>query len=532
MGTGGHGRAPWWRGAAIYQVYPLSFADSDGDGLGDLAGITARLDHVAALGVDAVWISPFYRSPMKDFGYDVADHCDVDPRFGTLADFDALVATAHGLGLRVILDMVWSHTSDQHRWFAASRASRTGPFASWYVWADPKPDGTPPTNWQSVFGGPAWTWDARRGQYYFHNFLAAQPDLDLHNPEVVEAVLEVARFWMARGVDGFRLDAINFALHDRKLRDNPPAPDRGQQRSRPFDFQLPRRTMNHPALPALVARVRAVLDEGHAFAVGEAVGADGGRAMRMLTRGRRLHSAYGFDFLHARRLTPALVAGAMAAWPDRPGAGWPSWAFSNHDSVRAVSRFAPAESRDAAARLLLSLLVALRGNIFLYQGEELGLPQAEVPFDQLRDPEAIANWPLTLGRDGARTPMPWRRDAANAGFSTATPWLPPGAGHGALAVDAQEADPGSVLALARRLLALRRGEPALRLGRFVPVEAGDALLVFDRVRGRDRLRCLFNLSPGREVVHRHSAGPALTEVNGAEAGRLPPLAARIERVTP
>lgn len=467
---------------------------------------------------------------MKDFGYDVADHCAVDPRFGTLADFDALVARAHGLGLRVILDQVWSHTSDMHPWFAESRASRTNARADWYVWADPKPDGSPPTNWQSVFGGPAWTWDARRGQYYLHNFLPAQPDLNLHNPEVVEAVLGIARFWLARGADGFRLDAINFAMHDPRLRDNPPAPDRGDVRTRPFDFQIHRHTMNHPAIPGLLGKVRATLDAaGGAFAVAEVVGPRSLREMRAFTRRGRLHSAYGFAFLHAPALTPALVTDAMAQWPDRSGAGWPSWAFSNHDAARAVSRWAPAGQRDSMARLLLALLVSLRGNIFLYQGEELGLPQVEVPFERLQDPEAIANWPLTLARDGARTPMPWARAAPNAGFSAVEPWLPLGPDHAALAVDAQEADPGSVLALARALVALRRAEPALRLGRFEPVHAGDALLVFDRVRGRARLRCLFNLSAERGVAHALSAGPAPAAGNGAEAGWLPPLGWRIEK---
>ncbi len=522
---------PWWKGATIYQVYPRSFLDTDGDGVGDLPGITARLPHIASLGVDAVWISPFYRSPMKDFGYDIADHCAVDPLFGTLADFDALVARAHGLGLRVILDQVWSHTSDAHPWFAESRASRTGRRADWYVWADPRPDGSPPSNWQSVFGGPAWTWDARRGQYYLHNFLKEQPDLNLHNPEVAEAVLDVARFWLARGVDGFRLDAINFAMHDPKLRNNPPAPDRGEARTRPFDFQIRRHNMSHPAIPGFLEKVRAVLDAaGGAFAVAEVGGPEPLREMRAFTRPGRLHSAYGFAFLYAPALSPALVVEAMAQWPDRPGTGWPSWAFSNHDAARAVSRWAPAHRREAMARLLLALLVSLRGNVFLYQGEELGLSQVEVPFERLQDPEAIANWPLTLARDGARTPMPWEQNAPNAGFSAAEPWLPLGPDHTALAVDAQDADPGSVLALTRALVALRRAEPALRLGRFEPVHADEALLVFDRARGRARLRCLFNLSAERSVAHALSAGPALAAGSGAEAGRLPPLGWRIEKV--
>ncbi len=525
---------PWWKGAVLYQIYPRSFQDSNGDGVGDLQGITRRLDHVASLGVDGVWMSPFFTSPMKDFGYDVADFCDVDPVFGTLADFDALVARAHALGLRVIIDQVWSHSSSAHPWFAESRSSRTNPRADWYVWADAKPDGTPPSNWQSVFGGPAWTWDARRRQYYLHNFLADQPDLNLHHPDVRAAILEVARFWLARGVDGFRIDAINFAMHDPALRNNPPARNSAGARTRPFDFQQRRYNQSHPEIPRFLEEVRAVLDEGgHAFAVAEVGGEDAIREMRAFTRGhRRLHSAYGFDFLYADRLTPALVAKSMAKWPDRPGTGWPSWAFSNHDAPRAISRWAPRDQEKAFAAMALALLFALRGNIFLYQGEELGLTQVDVPFARLRDPEAIANWPLTLSRDGARTPMPWEQAGSHAGFSSTEPWLPIGPDHAALAVDAQEADPQSTLALTRRLTRLRKEQPALRLGRFEPVDTGDALLVFDRVRGRDRLRCLFNLSGEEEIRHCHSAGAELVSVNGAEAGRLPPLSARIEKVEP
>lgn len=522
--------APWWKGAVIYQIYPRSFADSNGDGVGDLPGITARLDHVAALGVDAVWVSPFFTSPMRDFGYDVADFCNVDPVFGTLADFDALVARAHALGLKLIIDQVWSHTSDQHPWFRESRASRTNARADWYVWADPRPDGSPPSNWQSVFGGPAWTWDARRGQYYLHNFLKEQPDLNFHNPQVTAAILDVARFWLDRGVDGFRIDAINFAMHDPALRNNPPAPDDGRPRTRPFDFQQRRFNQSHRDIPLFLERVRRVMDEaGDTFSVAEVGGPNAIGEMRAFTRGRnRLNSAYGFDFLYAASITPALVAEAMAKWPDRPGTGWPSWAFSNHDAPRAVSRWAQGPERPAAARALIALLMALRGNVFLYYGEELGLTQVDVPFEQLKDPEAIANWPLTLSRDGARTPMPWE-DGPGAGFSTVRPWLPLGDDHRALAVAAQEADPQSTLQLARRLVALRRAEPALRLGRFETVEAGKQLLVFDRAWRGQRLRCLFNLS-GDPLSHAHAAGAPLLALNGASSAQLPPWGAFIGRI--
>ncbi len=487
----------WWRGAVIYQIYPRSFADSNGDGIGDLPGIAARLDHVASLGVDAVWISPFFTSPMKDFGYDVADYRAVDPIFGTLADFDAVVARAHALGLKVLIDQVYSHTSDQHAWFAESRSDRTNDKAAWYVWADAKADGAPPNNWQSVFGGPAWTWDARRGQYYMHNFLPEQPQLNGHHPDVQDALLDTARFWLDRGVDGFRLDALNFAMHDPALTDNPPAPAGNGLRTRPFDFQLHVHNQSHAAIPAFVARIRALTDNFDAtFTVAEVGGADADREMKAFTAGdTHLNSAYGFDFLYAETLTPALVRETIEAWPDTPGTGWPSWAFSNHDAPRAISRWAAPEHRPAFARMAMALLMSLRGNVFLYQGEELGLTQVDIGFDDLRDPEAIANWPLTLSRDGARTPMPWAAEAAAGGFSAGEPWLPVGADNQAVAIDRQEGDPGSMLALSRHLIAFRSANEALRIGAVRIVEASRDLLIFERSSALQSLLCAFNFGP-------------------------------------
>lgn len=521
---------PWWKGAAIYQIYPRSFQDSNGDGIGDLTGITARLGHVASLGVDAIWISPFFTSPMKDFGYDVADYCGVDPIFGTLEDFDALVARAHELGLKVLIDQVYSHTSDEHEWFAESRSSRTNPRADWYVWADPRPDGSPPSNWQSVFGGPAWTWDARRRQYYLHNFLSSQPQLNCHNPQVQEALLGVARFWLDRGVDGFRLDALNFAMHDPQLRDNPAAPPSDRPRTRSFDFQIQTYNMSHPDIPGFIARIRALTDEYDAiFTVAEVGGAEAEGEMKAFTAGdRHLNSAYGFNFLYADRLTPGLVCAALAQWPDQLGLGWPSWAFENHDAPRALSRWWGAPERAAAARMKMLLLAALRGNIILYYGEELGLTQVDIPFDQLHDPEAIANWPLTLSRDGARTPMPWSHDAHHAGFSRGEPWLPLGAENVALAVDRQEADPSSLLHHTRAMLALRRAHPALKLGSVARCEALGDLLVIERVHGDERLTCLFNFGHSSiEMSDRCAAAAPLLAINGATQGYLPPLSALV-----
>ncbi|MFA6219430.1 MAG: alpha-amylase family glycosyl hydrolase [Erythrobacter sp.] len=521
---------PWWKGAAIYQIYPRSFQDSNGDGIGDLPGITRRLAHIASLGVDAIWISPFFVSPMKDFGYDVADYCDVDPIFGTLADFDVLVARAHELGLKVLIDQVYSHTSDEHAWFAESRSSRTNPKNDWFVWADARPDGSPPSNWQSVFGGPAWTWDARRGQYYLHNFLNSQPQLNLHNPAVQDAVLGVMRFWLDRGVDGYRIDALNFAMHDPQLRDNPPAPASERPRSRPFDFQLKKYNQSHPDIPAFIARIRELTDEYEAvFTVAEVGGDEAESEMKAFTAGEtHLNSAYGFNFLYAEKLSPGAICAALAQWPDEEGIGWPSWAFENHDAPRAISRWWSPDQHAPAARLKMLLLACLRGNIILYYGEELGLTQVDIPFEQLHDPEAIANWPMTLSRDGARTPMPWQASACHAGFTTGRPWLPVGEDNALRAVDRQEADPTSLLHHTRAMLALRNANPALHHGTVARCEQVDGMFVIERQGEGQVVRCLFNLGA---FVHEIPAGLAegtvLASVNAADSGSLPPLGALV-----
>ncbi|MWV26454.1 alpha-glucosidase [Aurantiacibacter rhizosphaerae] len=518
---------PWWKGAAIYQIYPRSFMDSNGDGIGDLPGITSRLDHVASLGVDAIWVSPFFTSPMKDFGYDVADYRDVDPIFGELADFDALVARAHELGLKILIDQVYSHTSDEHEWFTQSRSSKDNDKADWYVWADAKPDGSPPSNWQSVFGGPAWTWDARRRQYYLHNFLSSQPQLNLHNRAVQDAVLDVMRFWLDRGVDGFRIDALNFAMHDLDFRDNPPAPDNGKPRTRPFDFQLRIHNQSHPDIPQFVARIRALTDEyGGTFTVAEVGGDDADAEMKAFTAdNRHLNSAYGFEFLYADRLTPDLVCKALALWPEKDGVGWPSWAFENHDAPRALSRWIDNGQRDAFARMKALLLAVLRGNIILYQGEELGLTQVDIPFEQLHDPEAIANWPLTLSRDGARTPMPWD-DKECGGFGSTEPWLPVGEENRARAVATQNADPESLLNHTRAMIALRNAHPALRQGDVSKCEVRDNLLLLERRSDKQTIRAVLNLGDTETQLGATDAqGTVLATINGASPASLPPFAA-------
>lgn len=489
-------RPPWWQGAVFYQIYPRSFQDSNDDGVGDLNGITARLDYVASLGVDGIWLSPFFTSPMRDFGYDVADYRAVDPVFGTLHDFDTLLARAHALGLRVVIDQVYSHTSDMHPWFLQSRAQRDGEKADWYVWADPRADGTPPNNWLSVFGGPAWSWDTRRRQYYLHNFLAEQPDLNFHNPQVQGAILDVSRFWLDRGVDGFRLDVANYYFHDARLRDNPPSGALNNRR--PYQFQQHRHNRSQPQCLAFLKRLRAVVDEYPGrMTVAEIFSASHiARSIEYTEGPDRLHTAYNFIFLESSEPSPALIRQAFDGWQNTTA--WPSWSFSNHDVRRVLTRWGRHGESPALARMLFALLGCLRGSVFLYQGEELGLPQAEVPYEKLRDPEAIRFWPENLGRDGCRTPMPWQGRQPNAGFSAAEPWLPVDPRHESLAVDMQELDPTSPLCFARRFLAWRRQQPALVRGDITFHHCDEHVIMFERAHGTQHVLCGFNFA--REPV--------------------------------
>lgn len=483
----------WWRGAVIYQVYPRSFRDSDGDGVGDLRGILQGLDHVAGLGVDAIWLAPVYASPQADFGYDVADHCAVDPQYGTLADLDAVIAGAHERGLKVMLDLVTGHTSTAHAWFRESRARRDGPLADRYVWADAKPDGSPPNNWLSVFGGPAWRWEPRRRQYYLHHFLPEQPALNLEDPATLDAVAGVMRFWLDRGVDGFRLDALDFVAHDQALRDNPAAPPRPETPAKLFGLQLHQHDMMGQGTAAILRRFRAEADAAGAVLLGELSSQPGAHArVARATAPGLLHMAYtlaplraGFDHGVARALVEA------ASHPE----GWPCWNFSNHDVVRTATRWSPSGTPDpAVTRLLMALLLTLRGSACLYQGEELGLPEAELPFEALRDPFGISFWPDFAGRDGSRTPMPWDAALPHAGFSTGTPWLPVPEAHRDLAVSMQQ-EPRSMLAFTRELLATRRASLALVAGASHPLDLPAPLLGFERREAADHVRCLFNLSP-------------------------------------
>ena len=404
----------WWRGGVIYQIYPRSFADSNGDGIGDLAGITARLDHVATLGADCIWLSPFFKSPMKDFGYDVSDYCDVDPMFGTLDDFRALVARAHALGLKVMIDQVLSHTSDQHPWFVESRASRSNPRADWFVWADAKPDGNPPNNWLSIFGGSAWQWDTRRRQYYLHNFLASQPDLNFHCPAVQDALLDSVKFWLDLGVDGYRLDTANFYVHDAQLRDNPPrgeptGEDPAVTSVNPYAWQWHVHDKSQPENLRFLARLRALMDQyPNTTMVGEIGDDDGLARVAEYTAGHdRLHMAYCFDLLGSQHSAP-YIHKVMERFDAVVGTGWPCWALSNHDVIRWATRWGGAAPARGLLRLAPALQVSLRGSLSIYQGEELGLPEADIAFEDLQDPYGITMWPEFKGRDGCRTPMPWQ----------------------------------------------------------------------------------------------------------------------------
>ena len=504
---GAAGLAPWWRGAVLYQVYPLSFADADGDGWGDLAGLLDRLDHIAGLGVDAVWLSPVFPSPLDDFGYDVADFCDIDPRFGDLATMDRLIAAAHDRGLKVLLDLVLCHTSDRHPWFAESRRDRANGRADWYVWADPKPDGTPPNNWQAVFGGPSWSWEGRRQQYYLHHFLTSQPALNWHNPAVERAVFAAAGFWLDRGVDGFRLDAISRLLADPALRDNPPAERRDLEhfagvRVSPYSYQHHLYDRAHPEMPAILERLRAHVDRWpERFLLGEVADADSLAATARYLAPGRLHSCYTFQLTE-----PRLDAGWLAERLQRNDAelgpdGWLTHAVSNHDWTRAVSRYGAlahlSGDDPALAKLLIALLTSLRGTVCLYQGDELGLPQADVPFERLADPFGRAFWPDYPGRDGARTPMPWRADAPQAGFTAGEPWLPVDPAHARRAIDRQAAAADSVLAFTRRWLAWRRSQPALVSGSQRIADPQGSILAVERAAADQHLTALFNLSNER-----------------------------------
>lgn len=477
----------WWRGAVIYQIYPRSFMDSNGDGVGDLAGIHQKLDHVAALGADAIWISPFFKSPMKDFGYDVSDYRDVDPVFGTLDDFKAVLDRAHERGIKVLIDQVWSHTSDQHDWFKESRQNKDNSKADWYVWKDPKPDGTAPNNWLSYFGGPAWTWDARREQYYLHHFLKEQPSLNYWCPAVKQAIKNTAAFWLDMGVDGFRLDVAHAYVCDPQHRDNPPRADGDPwptdiPASNPMARQRRVHSMTVPEnldwIEELSAHIRQWPDR---CLLGEAGGDDSEREAATYTQtGKRFSLAYSFGLV-GTTMSQADVLKTVNRVEELIADGWICWATSNHDFKRVASRLEGDAPLEDKALFASTLGLSLRGTYCMYQGEELGLPQAELSFEDLRDPYDIMLYPEHVGRDGCRTPMSWQSTVPQAGFSTAArTWLPVSPLHIPRAVDVQEAHPESVLHHIRRFIQWRKETPAMRLGSIELIETPAPLFAFRR----------------------------------------------------
>lgn len=489
----------WWRGCVIYQIYPRSFADISGDGVGDLGGITARLDYVASLGVDAVWISPFFKSPMRDFGYDVSDYRDVDPMFGSLSDFQALLARAHELELRVIIDQVMSHSSDLHPWFAESRSDRENPRSDWYVWADPLPDGSPPNNWLSVFGGPAWTWEPRRRQYYLHNFLSTQPDFNFYCEDVRRAHLDNLRFWLELGVDGVRLDVVNFYFHSAGLENNPARkpendPIVGPPAANPYAMQMHQFDITQPENLGFLTEIRDVLDAYPGrTSVGEISSDNSLAVMGDYTSGdSRLHMAYTFDLLGERPSSDHLRQ-IIRVTESTIGDGWPCWALSNHDVERYVSRWGKEEDALPFARVALALLLTLRGSICLYQGDELGLEEGQVPRERIQDPYGLPFWPVYKGRDGCRTPMVWD-DSPNAGFSENEPWLPVDSGQRLLSVASQMDDPDSTLQETRNLMKWRNKNPAVVAGSLELLEDSGEMLCWIRRSKSQAMLVAFNLT--------------------------------------
>ena len=472
---------PWWKSAVVYQIYPRSFADTDGDGVGDLEGVRRHLDHLEWLGVDAVWLSPFYRSPMADFGYDVADYCDVDPLFGTIEDFDRLIADAHTRGIKVLVDWVPNHSSDQHPWFVEARSARSSPKRDWYIWRDGTPD-RPPNNWKAAFGGDAWTWDEGSGQWYLHLFLPEQPDLNWRNPAVVAAMHDTLRFWLDRGVDGFRIDVIHGLVKRPDLPDMPEGKEWSQDR---FD---------EPATHQVVRGVRQVADayDGDRVLVGEVYVMSTATVAEFYGQGDELHLAFNFPPLYA--------PWDAAKWRKRidrvreeldPRQAWPTWVLSNHDNPRHRTRYG-SESRARAAAVLL---LTLRGTPFLYAGEELGLEDAVIPPGAEIDPG---------GRDGCRAPIPWDGTAGH-GWGPAEPWLPWPPDAEIRHAQHQRDDAGSILHLYRRLLATRRASPALQLGTWDPLDGPDGVLAYRRRSGDDE----------RVVIVNYTGRAAAVPVQGA-----------------
>jgi alpha-glucosidase len=504
----------WWQHGIIYQVYPLSFLDSDGDGEGDLNGIRQRLDYLEWLGVNAVWISPIYPSPMADFGYDVSDYCDIAPRFGTLQDFDALAGEIHARGLKLILDFVPNHTSDRHPWFVESRASRDNPRRDWYIWHDPAPDGGPPNNWLSQFGGPAWELDPATGQYYYHAFLKAQPDLNWRNREVREAMYDVIRFWLERGVDGFRVDVLWHLIKDDQFRDDPPNP--GYQ---PGDSEhrklLQLYTTDRPEMHDVVAEMREVFEAyDERLIIGE-IYLPVERLVKYYGLERPgVHLPFNFQLVHAP--WKAIEIARMIDEYEKliPEGEWPNWVLGNHDQHRIATRIGAAQARVAAM-----LLLTLRGTPTLYYGDEIGMEDVPIPHDRIQDPYEKNEPGLGLGRDPQRTPMQWD-DSSNAGFTTGEPWLPVSAAFHRCNVRSLAEDPHSILSFYRELIGLRHRTPALNVGSYAPRPSTGNVLAYERKAGRSRVLVALNFGAREERVQLDSTVRVLLSTRLDRAGEI------------
>ena len=488
-------RRPWWETGVVYQIYPRSFQDSDGDGIGDLAGIEQRLDYVAALGIDAIWLSPIFPSPMADFGYDVADYVEIEPLFGDLAAFDRLVSGAHARGLKLILDFVPNHSSDRHPWFVESRSSRDSEKRDWYIWADPAADGGPPNNWESDFAGSSWEWDAPTGQYYLHAFLKEQPDLNWRNPALKAAMLDVMRFWFERGVDGFRIDVLWHIVKAANFPDNPVNPDWTPQMNA-RDRVIQRHSTDQPEAHVISAEMRDIADAyGERVLIGE-IFLPNDRHARWFGSPERpqVHLPFNFQLIendwNAGRIGQ-LIVDYEASLPDH---GWPNWVIGSHDAPRIAARVGEAQARVAAM-----LLLTLRGTPTLYQGDELAIGLVDIPVDRVRDPQELRQPGLGLGRDRSRTPMPW--DASpHAGFTTGEPWLPLNSDWNTRNVAAQEGDPNSMLWLYRELLALRRSSAALHQGAFQLLPSPEGVLAFERRHAGEQLTVILNLVNNERAI--------------------------------
>ena len=501
----------WWKSAVFYQIYPRSFCDSNNDGIGDLQGVTKKLDHLndgngGGLGIDAIWLSPFFPSPQADFGYDVSDYCNIDTDYGTLEDFDNLVAEAHKREIKVVLDLVLNHSSDQHEWFKESRLDRSNSKADWYVWADPKPNGEPPNNWLAVFGGAAWTYEPQREQYYLHNFLAEQPDLNWYNPQVREALAEVVRFWMNRGVDGFRLDTANYYAHDRELRDNPKRPADSKlledgQEANPLSGYITKYSKDRPENIEFIHYLRKIFDEKASFtSIGEIGSSEGlDETLKLgadyVKHGDGLHMAYTFAML-SKEMNAEYFDHVVRFTEDMIEDGWPCWSLSNHDCTRMMTRFNCFAEREGFQQMMLLLLLSLRGTPIIYYGEEVDMEEYPISKEEVRDPQGIHFWPKIKGRDGCRLPFPWDSTLANQGFNSgAQSWLP---AKNALSLDQAKASPDSSYNVLREMLKIRKAFPALQRGAFRRILIEGNSYVFERKTETETLLIAANFSTEEE----------------------------------